>query len=197
MSPLYEMFDHFTPFIFLATAIIYFVHFIYGTFHYPLKYKKYLKMDMEFSCPENNPEKEKEQLDFSAFRGFFICIAWVVIFCVAFHETLSVLAIATISISWFALHLSLAFTTCTSQLFDITVMTLNMTILMPEQYPADEDGEDTYLDLYFYSPSWEDKDRWNEDYLKEYIRRQKKIKQGESDNVAKIKDLSEKLARAL
>ena len=194
LSPVSSFDDMFRPFVGLlviATSIVYVIHFIYGAFYYPMKYRRDIKMNME-SC---DPEFEKVNDDASTLRGIPICLVWALIFFFGFYEAFTISTLIIIVASWFLLHLILIKLTSTANDFILVTPTIDLAIIMPNEGSEYWSGGHYYKDLYFFIPTSVDESAWSEIYIREYVKSLRTIKNENDVDHKQIKNLSEKLAR--
>lgn len=175
----------------IATVIFYFVHFFYGAIYYRAIYRQDIKMDMEYT----DPETRKSFGDSSISRGLLICAIWSAIFCFAGKDVYSVQTQILIVLSWFLLHIALIVLTSTFNLVSLATKTVDLTIVMPEEYPAREGKKNPTMTLYFYIPTSVGESAWCEKYIKEYVRYKKRMLSLEMESNQKVIDFSERIAR--
>lgn len=198
VSALNRMLDPCVGFLVIVTVIFYLGHFIGGSFLYPERYKCDLEKDIDLS----DPEYQKDQDDSSGRRGLLICIVWALIFCLAFYNVLPALTVIAIVTSWILLHVFLIKLTSTAGLFKLVVQTVDLTIIMPKEYPEDCRGH-ICKKLYFFIPSAVDESAWTEayirayvDYIRELIAEKKENEKKTKDDEKKAEELSKKLAKS-
>ena len=170
-----------TPLLIWIASFIYFVHFLYGFFYYPLKYGKYLKAKIV--------ENYSANVDLSYLRG---TLTTAIILSILWSTSPSSLPLVFISLVWLLLNYFLVRLTRTDHLFVKSSVYINKGILPSEDYRPGSANK-KYTMIKFYWPKFEDKGRWEnmvilnarEEYDKENIN--KKIIEEKREKMAEDK----------
>lgn len=173
-------------------AGFYLMHFVYGAFYFPWKYKQALKMDPEvhFDASADN----------SMFRGLLVGTACAVIFCIQLYGHFSVTHMIIAVSVWALLHIGLILATRTNHLFTLSYLTVDLNILMPWEYPTEEGEQHKYGDIYFLFPASENEESYGAKFIKEYVKDRKRRwyeKYYTKDELKQIQEFSEQLAREI
>lgn len=193
VSLLDDMLDPFVELLLIMTLIIYGGHFFSGAFYYPNKCRSDIKMDIESA----DPETEKDMIGETGCRGIFICLVWTAIFFFAFYGKIPTSTLVGVIISWNLLHIALEFLTSTARSFKLVSQTLDLTVVMPEEYPEDNEGCHTEVDLYFFIPKSVEESTWKGKYVIEYIKNERRIIEENKKSDQQIKDFSEKISKQI
>lgn len=192
LSPISLLDDVINPFpgpkiTLIGTAVIYFVHFFFGSIYYPAKYLRSIEMRMNLS-----DLMDPGGYDFSGSRGLLICLFWAGMFYLAFGSFLPTITLVLVLAFWILIHIVLLVLTSTHHSFTEFKETVDLTLIMPEKYPA-EYGKHVFTDLYFYipEPTGDHGNQIPESILKGL----EKIITEEKQKQSKIKGLSERLAK--
>ncbi|MFA5130875.1 MAG: hypothetical protein WC467_00445 [Patescibacteria group bacterium] len=144
----------------LLAAFLYFVHFIYGVFYYPAKYKQIAK-----TFAYDDFDVATNVWDLSYLRA----ILSMFIIPIAFTRAGYTLGIYQIFyLVWILVNLFLLVKTKTNSLFVRDSLMIDAPLLMPWKKP--DNSEHLYETIYFLRPVLEDENVWRQQVVKTYVR---------------------------
>ncbi len=150
------------------TALMYLMHFYYGAIHFPKKYRKAMKAELNLNI-------ESESRDDSNFRGYIMGFFCMIVFSIILCGHISFVLLIILNILWFSLHVILAKITSTNNLFDLTVISVDGVEKLPWEYPPTvyKPGEKT-VNIHFYLPVLEDEEVYTKKYEENYLKAKEK-----------------------
>lgn len=137
-----------TPLLIWIASFIYLVHFLYGFFYYPAKYKKYLKA--------NKVDSYSANVDLSYLRG---TLAAGIILSILWTTSPPSLFLPFISFVWLLLNYFLFRLTRTYHLFSKASVFINKGLLPEDDYRPGSANKN-YTTIKFYWPKFEDRGDW-------------------------------------
>jgi|GEM_PF-1874232 len=146
-------------FMILAAAILYLVHFVYGSLYFRLKYSAIMK---KFAYGDTGNTDDIS--DWSFLRGFIAMFIVPVAFAVA---GLNSTPLQIACLVWILLNITLSALTRTSNLFEKDSITIDAPLLMPWKEP--EKSKHLYETIFFLRPVLEDKETWQKEVVKQYV----------------------------
>lgn len=166
-------------------AVVYLVHFVYGAFHYPEKYRRVLN-----GCYVE-PETD-ESNDYSGLRGILASVFTLIIIYLSYQYTTVGQELKYYfwagCLPWFVLNCSLAYFSSTSSLFERSSVLINLDTIL-----QNESSEHGYLHIFFDYPAVEDEKIWGEKVISAFtklLNEQSMLETQERINADKISEKS-------
>lgn len=136
-----------------ATALMYFMHFIYGAIYYPVKYRRILR---QFYVGSGT------MTDLSWVRGIIAtAYVWIVVYLSMSDQFSSNAQLWWIlSAVWLLFNLCLCFVTQTGSLFGKSSVTLDQYAIAPWLYGKEPEDKCDYITIYFIYPVAAVEEKW-------------------------------------